>query len=242
MLKLKGKTALITAAGQGMGRAAAEAFLREGARVFATDIDESKLVGLPNATCFEFDVTKAEQIEISYSRTGPVDILFNCAGYVANGSVLDCPVEDWDFSFDLNVRSMFRVIQKYLPGMIDAGGGRIINMASVASSVKGIQNRAAYSASKAAVIGLTKSVAADFVADGIRCNALCPGTVDTPSLQDRIDAYDDPVEARKMFIARQPMGRLATAEELVEMVVYLASDAADFVTGQTMIVDGGICI
>ena len=171
-----------------------------------------------------------------------MDILFNCAGYVANGSVLDCPVEDWDFSFDLNVRSMFRVIQKYLPGMINAGGGKIINMASVASSVKGIQNRAAYSASKAAVIGLTKSVAADYVADGIRCNALCPGTVDTPSLQDRIDAYDDPVEARKMFIARQPMGRLATAEELVEMVVYLASDAADFVTGQTMIVDGGICI
>jgi 2-keto-3-deoxy-L-fuconate dehydrogenase len=151
-------------------------------------------------------------------------------------------VEDWDFSFELNVRSMFRVIQAYLPGMIDAGGGRIINMASVASSVKGIKSRAAYSASKAAVIGLTKSIAADYVANGIRCNALCPGTVDTPSLQDRIDAYEDPVEARKMFIARQPMGRLATAQEVVEMVVYLASDAADFVTGQTMIVDGGICI
>ncbi len=241
-MRLQGKTALITAAGQGMGRAAAEAFLREGARVFATDIDENKLAGLDGATCFPFDVTNAEHIETAHARTGSVDVLFNCAGYVANGSVLECPVKDWDFSFDLNVRSMFRVIQAYLPGMIDAGGGRIINMASVASSVKGIKSRAAYSASKAAVIGLTKSVAADYVADGIRCNALCPGTVDTPSLQDRIDAYEDPVEARKMFIARQPMGRLATAEEVVEMVVYLASDAAAFVTGQAMIVDGGICI
>ncbi|HHZ68593.1 MAG: SDR family oxidoreductase [Alphaproteobacteria bacterium] len=241
-MRLQGKTALITAAGQGMGRAAAEAFLREGARVFATDIDENKLCGLDGATCFPFDVTNAEHIGIAYARTGSVDVLFNCAGYVANGSVLECPVEDWDFSFELNVRSMFRVIQAYLPGMIDAGGGRIINMASVASSVKGIKSRAAYSASKAAVIGLTKSIAADYVANGIRCNALCPGTVDTPSLQDRIDAYEDPVEARKMFIARQPMGRLATAQEVVEMVVYLASDAADFVTGQTMIVDGGICI
>ncbi len=241
-MRLQGKTALITAAGQGMGRAAAEAFLREGARVFATDIDENKLGGLDGAICFPFDVTNAEHIETAHARTGSVDVLFNCAGYVANGSVLECSVDDWDFSFDLNVRSMFRVIQAYLPGMIDAGGGRIINMASVASSVKGIKSRAAYSASKAAVIGLTKSVAADYVADGIRCNALCPGTVDTPSLQDRIDAYDDPVEARKMFIARQPMGRLATAEEVVEMVVYLASDAADFVTGQAMIVDGGICI
>ena len=241
-MRLQGKTALITAAGQGMGRAAAEAFLREGARVFATDIDENKLGGLDGATCFPFDVTKAEHIGIALARTGSVDVLFNCAGYVANGSVLECPVEDWDFSFELNVRSMFRVIQAYLPGMIDAGGGKIINMASVASSVKGIKSRAAYSASKAAVIGLTKSIAADYVANGIRCNALCPGTVDTPSLQDRIDAYEDPVEARKMFIARQPMGRLATAQEVVEMVVYLASDAADFVTGQTMIVDGGICI
>jgi len=241
-MKLKGKTALITAAGQGMGRAAAEAFLREGAQVFATDVDESKLVGLEGANCFPFDVTKIEHIEMAYARTGPVHVLFNCAGYVANGTVLECSVKDWDFSFDLNVRSMFRVIQAYLPGMIEFGSGRIINMASVASSVKGVKNRAAYSASKAAVIGLTKSIAADYVADGIRCNALCPGTVDTPSLQDRIDAYDDPVEARKMFIARQPMGRLATAEELVEMVVYLASEPADFVTGQVMIVDGGMCI
>jgi len=241
-MKLKGKTALITAAGQGMGRAAAEAFLREGAQVFATDVDESKLVGLEGANCFPFDVTKKDHIEMAYARTGPVHVLFNCAGYVANGTVLECPVKDWDFSFDLNVRSMFRVIQAYLPGMIEFGSGRIINMASVASSVKGVKNRAAYSASKAAVIGLTKSIAADYVADGIRCNALCPGTVDTPSLQDRIDAYDDPVAARKMFIARQPMGRLATAEELVEMVVYLASDPADFVTGQVMIVDGGMCI
>ncbi len=241
-MTLSGKKALVTAAGQGMGRAAAQAFLREGATVYATDVDKKKLEGLEGAECFPLDVTKLEQITSAYSRTGPVDILFNCAGYVATGTVLECPLDDWDFSFELNVRSMYRIIQTYLPGMIELGGGRIINMASVASSVMGVKSRAAYSASKAAVIGLTKSVAADYVSEGIRCNALCPGTVDTPSLHDRINAFDDPVEARKMFIARQPMGRLATAEELVEMVVYLASDSADFVTGQTMIVDGGMTI
>ena len=232
----------MTAAGQGMGRAAVEAFLREGARVYATDVDPNKLSGLGKAECFGLDVLDAQQIAIAYERTGNVDILFNCAGHVPVGSILQCSLKDWDFAFDLNVRSMFRIIQTYLPGMIAAGGGKIINMASVASSVKGVPNRAAYSASKAAVIGLTKSVAADCVGMGITCNALCPGTVDTPSLQDRINAFDDPVAARKMFIERQPMGRLATAEELVEMVVYLASESADFVTGQTMIVDGGMCL
>ena len=232
----------MTAAGQGMGRAAVEAFLREGSCVYATDVDPNKLSGLGTAECFGLDVLDAQQIATAYERTGNVDILFNCAGHVPVGSILQCSLEDWDFAFDLNVRSMFRIIQTYLPGMIAAGGGKIINMASVASSVKGVPNRAAYSASKAAVIGLTKSVAADCVGMGITCNALCPGTVDTPSLQDRINAFDDPVAARKMFIERQPMGRLATAEELVEMVVYLASESADFVTGQTMVVDGGMCL
>ena len=241
-MRLKNKSALVTAAGQGMGRAAVEAFLREGARVYATDIDPDKLSGLGEAECFGFDVLDADQIGTAYERTGDVNVLFNCAGHVPVGNIMDCSLEDWDFAFNLNVRSMFRIIQTYLPGMIAAGGGKIINMASVASSVKGVPNRAAYAASKAAVIGLTKSVAADYVGMGITCNALCPGTVDTPSLQDRINAFDDPVKARKMFIERQPMGRLATAEELVEMVVYLASESADFVTGQTMIVDGGMCL
>ena len=241
-MRLKNKSAFVTAAGQGMGRAAVEAFLREGARVYATDVHPNKLSGLGTAECFGLDVLDAEQIATAYERTGNVDILFNCAGHVPVGSILQCSLKDWDFAFDLNVRSMFRIIQTYLPGMIAAGGGKIINMASVASSVKGVPNRAAYSASKAAVIGLTKSVAADCVGMGITCNALCPGTVDTPSLQDRINAFDDPVAARKMFIERQPMGRLATAEELVEMVVYLASESADFVTGQTMVVDGGMCL
>ena len=241
-MRLKNKSALVTAAGQGMGRAAVEAFLREGARVYATDVDPDKLSGLGEAECFALDVLDSQQIATAHERTGNVDILFNCAGHVPVGSILECSLEDWDFAFDLNVRSMFRIIQTYLPGMIAAGGGKIINMASVASSVKGVPNRAAYSASKAAVIGLTKSVAADYVGTGITCNALCPGTVDTPSLQDRINAFDDPVAARKMFIERQPMGRLATAEELVEMVVYLASESADFVTGQTMVVDGGMCL
>ena len=234
-MRLKNKSAFVTAAGQGMGRAAVEAFLREGARVYATDVDPDKLSGLGEAECFDLDVLDFQQIATAHERTGNVDILFNCAGHVPVGNI-------WEFAFDLNVRSMFRFIQTYLPGMIAAGGGIIINMASVASSVKGVPNRAAYSASKAAVIGLTKSVAADYVGMGITCNALCPGTVDTPSLQERINAFDDPVAARKMFIERQPMGRLATAEELVEMVVYLASESADFVTGQTMVVDGGMCL
>jgi len=241
-MRLKNKSAFVTAAGQGMGRAAVEAFLREGATVYATDIDPNKLSGLSQAKCFGLDVLDGQQIVTAHERTGNVDILFNCAGHVPVGNILECSAEDWDFAFDLNVKSMFRIIQTYLPGMVAAGGGKIINMASVASSVKGVPNRAAYSASKAAVIGLTKSVAADYVGSGITCNALCPGTVDTPSLQDRINAFDDPIAARKMFIERQPMGRLATAEELVEMVVYLASGSGDFVTGQTMIVDGGMCL
>ncbi len=241
-MKLAGKTALITAAGQGIGRASAEAFLAEGATLFATDIDESKVEDIDGATGFALDVTDPASIAAARERTGPVDILFNCAGYVAAGAVLDCDRADWDRSFSINVDSMFMMIQAYLPGMIEKGGGRIVNMASVASSIKGVLNRAAYGATKAAVIGLTKSVATDYVGHGISCNAVCPGTVDTPSLGERIAAFDDPDAARKMFIDRQPMGRLARADEIAALVLYLASDEAEFMTGQAIAIDGGISL
>jgi 2-keto-3-deoxy-L-fuconate dehydrogenase len=241
-MRLAGKTALITAAGQGIGRATAQAFVAEGATVWASDIDGAKVADIDGADGFVLDVTDSAQIEAATSRTGAVDILFNCAGYVAVGTVLECEPDDWDRSFAINIRGMYHMIRAYLPAMLEAGGGRIINMASVASSVKGVKGRAAYSASKAAVIGLTKSVATDYIDAGIRCNALCPGTVETPSLGERIDAYDDPVAARQMFIDRQPMGRLAAASEIAQMCVYLASDAADFVTGQCMVIDGGVSL
>lgn len=241
-MRLAGKTALITAAGQGIGRASAEAFLAEGATLFATDIDASKVADIEGATSFALDVTDAASVAAAIERTGPVDILFNCAGYVANGALLDCERDDWDRSFAINVDSMFMMIHAYLPGMIEKGGGRIVNMSSVASSIKGVLNRAAYGATKAAVIGLTKSVATDYVGHGITCNAVCPGTVDTPSLGERINAFDDPVEARKMFIDRQPMGRLARADEIASLVVYLASDEAEFMTGQAIAIDGGISL
>ncbi len=241
-MRLAGKTALITAAGQGIGRATAEAFVAEGATVWASDIDGAKVADIDGAQGFVLDVTDGAQIEAAAARTGAVDILFNCAGYVAVGTALDCAPDDWDRSFAINIRGMYHMIRAYLPAMLEAGGGRIINMASVASSVKGIKGRAAYSASKAAVIGLTKSVAVDYIDAGIRCNALCPGTVETPSLGERIDAYADPVAARQMFIDRQPMGRLAAASEIAQMCVYLASDAADFVTGQCMVIDGGVSL
>lgn len=241
-MRLAGKTALITAAGQGIGRATAEAFVAEGAKVWASDIDGAKVADIDGAQGFVLDVTDGAQIEAAAARTGAVDILFNCAGYVAVGTALECEPDDWDRSFAINIRGMYHMIRAYLPPMLEAGGGRIINMASVASSVKGIKGRAAYSASKAAVIGLTKSIAVDYIDAGIRCNALCPGTVETPSLGERIDAYDDPVAARQMFIDRQPMGRLAAASEIAQMCVYLASDAADFVTGQCMVIDGGFSL
>jgi 2-keto-3-deoxy-L-fuconate dehydrogenase len=241
-MRLAGKTALITAAGQGIGRATAEAFVAEGAKVWASDIDGAKVADIDGAQGFVLDVTDGAQIEAAAARTGAVDILFNCAGYVAVGTALECEPDDWDRSFAINIRGMYHMIRAYLPPMLEAGGGRIINMASVASSVKGIKGRAAYSASKAAVIGLTKSIAVDYIDAGIRCNALCPGTVETPSLGERIDAYDDPVAARQMFIDRQPMGRLAAASEIAQMCVYLASDAADFVTGQCMVIDGGVSL
>ena len=248
--RLQGKRALVTAAGQGMGRAAALAFAREGAKVIATDIDPDLLARVAQTAGIEtatLDVLKDKEVQAFVDETGAVDILFNCAGYVHHGTILECTPKDWEFSFNLNVRAMYVTIRSMLPKMLakyeQAGrSSSIINMASIASSVRGLPNRLAYGASKAAVIGLTKAVAADFVTKGIRCNAIGPGTVDTPSLAERIDAFPDPVEARKMFIARQPMGRLAKAEEIAPLVVFLASDEAAFVTGNMYSCDGGMTI
>lgn len=237
--RLAGKTALVTAAAQGMGRATAEAFMREGARVIATDIDEKALATLEGADRRRLDVTDREAIEKLASELGAIDILFNCAGFVHHGTILDCTEKDWDFSMNLNVRSMYRMIQSFLPAMIDAGGGSIINMSSVASSVIAAPNRFAYGVTKAAVIGLTRSVAADFVTKGIRCNAICPGTVETPSLDGRMRAQGDYETARAAFIARQPIGRIGKPEEVAELIVYLASDAAGFMTGSIVTIDGG---
>ena len=248
--RLAGKTALVTAAGQGIGRASAIAMAREGAQVFATDVREdllATLAGVPNLTTRVLDVLDDAAVERTIAALPPLSVLFNCAGYVHNGTILDCTPRDWQFSFDLNVRAMYVTIRAALPRMLEAcsSGGEtasIVNMASIAGSIKGLPNRFAYGASKAAVIGLTKAVAADYVQQGIRCNAIAPGTVDTPSLQQRIDAYPDPVEARKMFVARQPMGRLAKPEEIAPLVVFLASDEAAFVTGNVYSCDGGMTI
>lgn len=244
-MRLQGKTVLITAAGQGIGHASALAMAAEGASVLATDINStllSRFEGIPNIRTAQLDVMDKDAIKAIVATLSRIDVLFNCAGYVHAGSVLEATDADWQLAFDVNVRSQFWMIQAVLPVMLAQGGGSIINMASVVSSVRGLPNRFVYGASKAAVIGLTKSVAADYVGKGIRCNAVCPGTVDTPSLQDRINAYDDPVEARKQFIARQPMGRLATAEEIAPVVVFLASDGAAFSTGNLYSVDGGMTI
>ncbi len=243
--RLAGKKALITAAGQGIGRATALAMASEGAQVFATDVNPKLVDALretPNVTPSVLDVLDDAAIAATIEVLPALDILFNCAGYVHNGTILDCAPQDWDFSFNLNVRAMYMTIKCALPKMLATGGGSIINMASIASSIKGLPNRFVYGASKAAVIGLTKAVAADFVAKGIRCNAIAPGTVDTPSLHDRIAAFEDPEEARKAFIARQPMGRLATAEEIAPIVVFLASNESAFVTGNVYSVDGGMTI
>ena len=243
--RLAGKTAFVTAAGQGIGRATALAFAREGARVIATDINGAALESLrAESGCATqlLDVTDAAAVQAAATAHGSVNVLFNGAGFVHEGTVLDCADEEWSFAFELNVRSQFRIIKAFLPGMLAQRGGSIINMASVAGSIKGAPNRFVYGCTKAAVIGLTKSVAADFVAQGVRCNAICPGTVDTPSLSDRINANTDPEAARKAFIARQPMGRLAKAEEIAPLVVFLASDESTFVTGQTYAIDGGITI
>jgi 2-keto-3-deoxy-L-fuconate dehydrogenase len=243
--RLRGKTALVTAAAQGIGRAAAMAYAREGASVIATDLNVDKLdeiASTPGISVRKLDVTDASAI-LALARDIPTpNVLINCAGYVHHGTIAECSQKDWDFSFNLNVRSMYLIIQALLPRMLDNAGGSIINIASVAGSIKGIPNRFVYGASKAAVIGLTKSIAIDYVKRGIRCNAVCPGTIDTPSLGDRINAFADPVQARKDFIARQPMGRLGNAEEIADLCVYLGSDDSVFMTGQTVIIDGGVSL
>ena len=243
--RLQGKKALITAAGQGMGRAAAIAFAREGASVLATDVNPKLLEGFAGQMAIRgsrLDVTDEREVNSFVEATGAVDILFNCAGWVHQGNILDCRAEDWDRSFNLNVRSMFLMVKAMLPKMVARGGGVILNMASVLGAEKAAPNRLAYAASKAAVAGFTRALAIDHVKQGIRVNCVCPGTVDTPSLGDRINAFADPAQARKDFVARQPMGRLASAEEIAETFVYLVSDESSFMTGQAVYVDGGMSL
>jgi len=242
--RLAGKLAFITAAGQGIGRAAALAFAREGATVWATDVNGELLSDLQKQGLRTrvLDVLDEAAIQTAAAEAGAIDVLFNCAGFVHHGSILDCANKDWDFSFNLNVRSMFWVTKAFLPGMLKKGRGSIINMSSIASSVKGLPNRFVYGATKAAVIGLTKAIAADYVKQGIRCNCIGPGTVDTPSLGDRIKAFADPAQARKDFIARQPMGRLGTVDDITGILVFLASDESLFATGNMYSIDGGMTI
>ncbi|MEO7152355.1 MAG: SDR family oxidoreductase [Burkholderiaceae bacterium] len=246
-LRLSGKTALVTAAGQGIGRATAELYAREGARVIAADINATSLAeleGVAGIQAMRLDVTDADAVAALARTAGPLDVLFNGAGYVHAGTVLDCDAAAWDFSFNLNVRSMYLLIRATLPGMLERGGGSIINMASVASSIKGAPNRFVYGTTKAAVIGLTKSVAADFVASGIRCNAICPGTVESPSLRERIAAQaaasgQSLKQVEAAFVARQPIGRLGLTAEIAALALYLASDDSAFTTGTTHVIDGG---
>jgi 2-keto-3-deoxy-L-fuconate dehydrogenase len=240
--RLAGKTALITAAGQGIGRSTAELFAQEGAKVIATDVNEAALAELAQIdgiTAVKLDVTDGEAVKKVVQDAGPLDVLFNCAGVVAHGTILECSEKDWNFSFDLNVTAMFRMMQHALPAMLENGGGSIINMSSVASSMKGVPNRFAYCASKAAVIGMTKSVAADYIQQGIRCNAICPGTVDSPSMHQRLRDTGDYEAALAAFIGRQPMGRIGKPEEIAALALYLASDDSAFTTGQAHAVDGG---
>ena len=249
--RLQDKIALVTAAGQGIGRAIAEAFIAEGARVIATDLADDKLKDLKAKKLQKLDVRAQDNID-ALAKTvagefGALDILVNCAGYVANGSVLDCTDKDWDFSFDLNVKSMHRTIKAFLPAMLEKKSGSIVNISSAVSSIRGVPNRYAYGATKAAVIGLTKSIAADFIKQGIRCNAICPGTIESPSLDDRIatlskETGKSPGVVRQAFIDRQPMGRLGTAQEVAALALFLASDEASYITGQAHLVDGGMAL
>ena len=243
--RLAGKKALLTAAAQGIGQASARAFAAEGADVLATDINAgalAKLQGVAGITTRVLDVTDPQAIAALAAEYGAPDILFNVAGIVPHGTILECGEAEWSASFDINVRAAYRMIRAFLPAMLENGGGSIINMSSVCSSLKGLPNRFAYGATKAAVIGLTKSVAADYIRQGIRCNAICPGTIQTPSLDDRINAFDDPEAARREFVARQPLGRLGTAAEIAAMAVYLAGDESRYTTGTAMIVDGGLTL
>jgi 2-keto-3-deoxy-L-fuconate dehydrogenase len=244
--RLKGKTAVVTAAGQGIGRAIAEAFVAEGATVYATDLDVAKLEGIARAKKRKLDVLSTRAVESFAEKVGAINILVNAAGYVHHGTVLECDDKAWDFSFDLNVKSMHRMIKAFLPGMLPAGGS-IVNIASGAGSVRGIPNRYAYGATKAAVIGLTKAVAADFIRRGIRSNAICPGTIQSPSLDERIAAQakasnQSLEQVRQAFVDRQPMGRLGTAEEIAMLAVYLASDESSYTTGQIHLADGGFAL
>jgi 2-keto-3-deoxy-L-fuconate dehydrogenase len=241
--RLAGKTAVVTAAGQGIGRATAIAFAGEGAVVWATDLNEQALAALSQdrgeVRTRRLDVCSSQDVNDLAGEVGALDVLFNCAGFVHHGTILECEEKDWDFSFDLNIKSMYRTCRAFLPAMLKAGKGSIINMSSAASSIKGVPNRFVYVSTKAAVIGLTKAIAADFIRRGIRCNAICPGTVQTPSLDQRIAAQGDVEKTRAEFIARQPMGRLGSPEEIASLAVYLASDESRFTTGQTHIIDGG---
>jgi 2-keto-3-deoxy-L-fuconate dehydrogenase len=241
--RLQGKKILLTAAGQGIGRETALAFAREGAAVIATDINAAALEtlarDLPGTRTLVLNVRDGTAVEAAAKEVGAVDVLFNCAGFVHHGTILDCDEAAWNFSLDLNVTSMYRMTRAFLPAMLEAGHGNIINMSSVASSVTGAPNRFVYGATKAAIIGMTKSIAADFIARGIRCNAICPGTVDTPSLHERMAAQGDYETARQAFIARQPMGRVGKPEEVAALAVYLASDESAFTTGQIHVIDGG---
>jgi 2-keto-3-deoxy-L-fuconate dehydrogenase len=244
--RLDGKVALVTAAGQGIGRATAIAFADEGANVWATDINEPLLAVLnrehPKIQTRRLDVRETQDIEKCAAELGALDVLFNCAGYVHHGSILDCSEKDWDLSFDINIKSMFRTCRAFLPAMLRAGKGSIINISSAVSSIRGVPNRFAYGSTKAAVIGLTKAIGADFIRTGIRCNAICPGTVQSPSLEQRIAAQKDAEKARSEFIARQPMGRLGRPEEIAALAVYLASDESAYTTGQIHIIDGGFSL
>ncbi len=245
--RMKGKVALVTAAGQGIGRAIAETLIAEGASVIATDLADEKLAGLKAKACKKLDVRSQDNIDALAKEVGALDVLVNCAGYVHQGTIFDCTDKDWDFSFDLNVKSMHRMLKAFLPAMLDKKKGSIVNISSAVSSIRGVPARYAYGTTKAAVIGLTKAIAADFIRQGIRCNAICPGTIESPSLEERIDALSKQTgksndAVREGFVERQPMGRLGTAKEVALLALFLASDESSYITGQTHLVDGGMAL